>query len=328
MNNYNIDHQKSQQVIKRAQYIKHVIQGDICDSTYLSFVPKVHIRKISRNLYIKLKYKRDSSGHIIDEVYSDGEVFEMSDNPDRNARSLRKIFKDLRQLIATNFTPDSEKQLFVTLTYAENMQDEKQAYKDYDRFWKRLKYAMPDHNLNYISIVEPQGRGAWHIHMLLKSDKPLYDDYETKKKLYDIWGNGLTYTEKLNNVDHIGAYFIAYFTNAEIPEDKLSEYRDDIVEKNGKKVIKGERLKFYPDYMKIYRNSRGIVKPKKNVYNANLTYDTHANKNQNEENIKLNFPVVTHRATKEINTGLTNAYNKPIQLEIQSTQRKRINNKK
>jgi len=223
--------------------------GSLVDVSALNFEPKPQIKKISKNMYVMLQT---------------GEVREMLESNGRNKRSLRVIFRELRQTITANFSGDNEKMLFVTLTYAENMQDEKRLYSDFESFMKRLKrYAVRCDlgSLEYLVVMEPQGRGAWHAHLMLKSDVPLYIHYADMEKL---WGHGATRTERLENINNIGAYFIAYFSNVEITDENASTYHvdaDDIVVRDGKKYIKGERMQYYPDYMQIWRHSRGIKRP-------------------------------------------------------------------
>jgi hypothetical protein len=233
------------------KYTKATPQIDVCDIVKLDFRPRCSIKKLSKTLYMTGKY-------VDGEFITDGEVKEVMPNGERNTRSLRKIFVDLRQLICNNFAADrADRQRFITLTYAENMTDEKQLHNDFKLFVRKLARRLPP--FGYIVIVEPQGRGAWHAHMLVRFDEPVdYIDYDIVREL---WGHGRVQVDKLDNTDNLGAYFIAYFTNWEIPDDQLDEYKDDIVEKNGKKYIKGERLKFYPDYMKIYRASKDMIKP-------------------------------------------------------------------
>lgn len=67
-----------------------------------------------------------------------------------------------------------QSELWVTLTYRQNMTDIPTLRTDYDQFIRKLrrKYGA----LDYIYAIEPQERGAWHIHALIKSssNKPLY----------------------------------------------------------------------------------------------------------------------------------------------------------
>lgn len=213
---------------------------------------------------MKGSYDRDRN------FITDGEVFSVAEKgePMRNRRSLKRIFKELRQLIAHN-CEGGEKELFVTLTYAEQTNDHKRIHKNFHDFWLRLKRAYADYGLEYITVVEPHASGMFHIHMLLKatSADKLYIPNEVMQK---IWGHGFTKTERLEDIDHIGAYVIAYMTDMEIPPEFESEYAKygDIVEKDGKKFIKGKRLDFYPDGMQISRHSRGMVRPEKLTDNS------------------------------------------------------------
>jgi hypothetical protein len=258
---------RSQELKKNPVYFKAVIQKKVVDCTYLNFVPRCRAVKVAKGLYQKATYRWDREAARFKRELSE-EVFEMQKKPDdngvmRNKRSLRMIFKNLRQLINTNFTDDeSDKQLFITLTYKENMQDDKKLHEDFRDFFKRLKRAYKEHELAYISIVEPQQRGAWHIHLLLKTinQDALFIPYENIERL---WGHGATRTERLQ-ADNLGSYFVAYLSNAELSEGKIEALEvspEDIKEQDGKKYLKGIRLKWYPDYMQIYRHSRNIKKP-------------------------------------------------------------------
>lgn len=293
-----------------AKFVKIVKQKNICDLTFLNFKPKNTVKKIDKTHYVKYrkvirKTYHEEVGefgeHEIcreDEITeTDGRIYEyMSKSGERNKRSLRKIFTDLRYLINSNFTQeDSKQELFITLTYKQNMQDEKQLYKNFNNFMKKLQRGYKNqHEFAYIAIMEPQGRGAWHCHLLLKT---LNQSTLTIPwcHIMRVWGHGGIYVEKLQT-NNLGSYFVAYMSNAELNDDKIKELdidEKDITEKNGKRFIKGERLKFYPDYMKIYRNSKNVVRPthiKNNCYNEAV------------EVAEELFPKLTYQALKEIDT--------------------------
>lgn len=225
--------------IDNEKYVKAIKQGN----KYIDIIEKERqtgatIKKLSKKEYM---------------VISTGEIKEYKvkeETTKKDKENLKKTFNKLRQLIRTNFTDNSKNQLFITLTYRENMTDEKQLYKDFDAFYKRLKRKLKEHKLEYIAVVEPQGRGAWHFHIMLKSTNQnnLYID---NKELEKIWGNGYTDTQRLKS-DDVGTYYVSYFTDL-LKEDK----------KGNKKRIKGNRLSMYPKDFKFYRTSRGIEKPKK-----------------------------------------------------------------
>lgn len=259
MGNY-ITPEKGCQALPEWKYTSVTIQNDsIFDVVKTSYTPRCYIKKIAKDLYVKGRYDRE--GNFV----SDGEVFRTAtkEEPMRNRRSLKKIFRDLRQLISHNFS-GGEKELFVTLTYAEQTHDHEKVYADFKAFWKRLRRAYAGAGLGYIAVVEPHASGEFHIHALIRatSADSLYIPNEVMEK---IWGHGFTKTERLEDVDHMGAYVIAYMSNMEIPQEYEEEYAkyNDIVERDGKKYIKGRRLDFYPDGMQIHRHSRDIVKPDK-----------------------------------------------------------------
>ena len=205
-----------------------------------------------------------------------GEIFEYehSDNKSQNLQSVRRTLANLRGIINANCI-DEEKMRWVTLTYAENMTDTERLYSDFKRFWmrfcrwcKKQKISKPE----YIAVAEPQGRGAWHMHLvLIFADKAPY--IANNEVLAPLWEQGFTKIKAVHGVDNLGAYFSAYL--ADIPLDEYERDADDttmyeiksavVVDDDGhdteKKFVKGARLHFYPSGMNIYRCSRGIKQP-------------------------------------------------------------------
>ena len=178
-----------------------------------------------------------------------GEIIEKKGNftnKSYNLKSVKQSIKNIRYLINSNFNGLRDDEYFITLTYAENMTDSKRLYKDFEKFIKKLKYMSKD--LLYIGVVEPQGRGAWHVHLLLKNIQNLDNDIISKK-----WGKGYTYLEVLNNVDNVGAYLSAYLTNT--------------------KEKKYARLYLYPKNMNILRCSRNCKRPFKEKLHYKQFYE-------------------------------------------------------
>lgn len=105
--------------------------------------------------------------------------------------------------------------LFITLTFAENITDLRQANKEWRNFIKRFNYAF-DIKLKYLCIVEFQKRGAIHYHAIF-FNMPFIDNL--KDVLYKIWGYGytdykvlsLTKQYDLESIKHIGSYVSKYF---------------------------------------------------------------------------------------------------------------------
>lgn len=194
--------------------------------------------KLSSNTYL------DAEGNV--------KVFKhRSQKRSDNADSLKKTMQRLGRYIEHNFD-GSDNELWITLTYKENVKDTDKVYNDYKAFMKKIRRRYGQ--IEYISILEPQKRGAWHIHALFRDDKndKLYIDHKTLEKL---WKHGFVWVKKLKHSDNVAAYVTAYLTDIDVNND------DDKEKKKPKKIEKGARLKLYPANMNFYRVSRGIKKP-------------------------------------------------------------------
>lgn len=206
------------------------------------------IQKLNADEYIDL-----STGEI--------KEFNKSENRSENYRSLRKTFKKLRYLINNNFVGGLNELMF-TLTYAENMTDCKRLMADVEKFVKKLRYKYRDKSkIEYLNVVEPQGRGAWHCHMLVRFDD-LEKIYIPNKELAKMWGHGYVTVKRIEDVDNIGAYLTAYLSDIPLEEYEGLENRPILI-KDDKKFVKGGRLYLYPTGMKLYRKSKGIEMPER-----------------------------------------------------------------
>ena len=201
-----------------------------------------------------------------------GEILEYKKHvPDRTAHlsSLYRTMKNLRYLINNNFVGNLNES-FITVTYKENMQDTKRLYQDVDKFMKRLRYKYKGKStIDYIVVVEPQKRGAWHCHILLLFNDLKQADLKIHE-LKEIWGHGEQVDVKsIENIDNIGAYLTSYLTDMPLGElDQEEILVNNLSGSSVKKVddkmyVKGARLHMYPEGMNIYRNSRGIKKPER-----------------------------------------------------------------
>jgi len=179
---------------------------------------------------MKYKHKIVTSGNII-ELYSyekevrTGKDAERDNNKGRRgngdktgkewiyeqkrknrSQSLYKASKRLRRQINANVDRWGEKTKFITLTYAENMQELKESNYNFKKFIQRLNYHL-DIKLKYSVVVEFQKRGAIHYH-LLAYNLP----YIENSKLAEIWGHGFVKVNNIDNVDNVGAYVTKYMS--------------------------------------------------------------------------------------------------------------------
>lgn len=245
------------------------------------------IRKFNGDYYIDLR-----TGELLE--------YDHIENRSQDLKGIRRTLSKIRALINTNVT-EPKNCRWVTLTYAENMTDTKRLYYDFKKFWQRFCYWCEKNSISrpeYISVQEPQGRGAWHVHaFFIWHERAPFIPNDVMSKL---WGHGFTKTQALKDVDNIGAYFSAYL--ADMPLDEVSElpvseqiqsysasgtidskiFVDEQGLQKEKKFVKGGRLFLYPAKMNIIRSSAGIKEPiiermayfeaKKKVSSAKLTF--------------------------------------------------------
>jgi len=243
------------QAIPSQKKVKVVQMGNI---TEIMYIEKLNMNGFPVKKLNKTEYMVVSTGEVL-------EYQNHAENRAQNTDSLRKTFKKIRQLINTNFI-GAKNELAFTITYAQNMTDNKVLYKDFEKFIKRLRYKYLD--IDYMSVVEPQERGAWHCHILLRFNG-LESIYIPNKDIEELWGHGFVKVKAIrSDVDNLGAYLSAYLGDVELNRNTFKQLKPGVIVKEveiqgkTKKFIKGGRLHMYPNGMQIYRCSSGIRKPK------------------------------------------------------------------
>jgi hypothetical protein len=200
--------------IVKIKWMKNLIQVISVDRKNDGFK---RVKKLSDNRYLNLETGEIKKGRI------------NTDNS-KNIESMRKTKNKLFNKINHNFEGKPNEK-FLTLTYAENMNNPEQLYKDFDRFWKKYRYRFGKF-VDYISIVEPQERGAFHFHVLIR-----HNDQKTiiipVDGLEHMWKNGQVWIEPIKDVQHLANYFMKF-----------------------------ECIHHYPPNMKLVRSSKGIISPK------------------------------------------------------------------
>ncbi len=114
--------------------------------------------------------------------------------------SLNRTKTEIRRL--TNSNPQLSK--FMTLTFAENITDLREANYIFNQFIKRISYKYGD--FEYLAVPEFQKRGAVHYHLLCKLPFVKVAD------LQEIWGQGFIKINKIDDVNNVGAYVCKYLT--------------------------------------------------------------------------------------------------------------------
>lgn len=229
------------------------------------FVGKAELSTVSKGKPSELPIERISDTEYL--VKSTGEVREYakSENRSEQIKSFKRSSKKLRELVNANFGGFAN-EFMITLTYKENMTDVERLYPDFKK-WKQ-KVIRRYGKFEYIVVREPQGRGAWHMHVLCKFKTGTKLDY---KLVNELWEHGsMVNIKQLTDNTNVGAYLSAYMTDIEYSENNVNDCVNakeeiEVLQKevNGsiKKFIKGGRIKHYPKGMQFYTKSKGIKPP-------------------------------------------------------------------
>lgn len=154
------------------------------------------------------------SGNIIEFVEYEQPIFYGSDVPGATGKqkggkktkdNINRSKMALRRLINSN---SGKGDLFVTLTYKDNMVDIKQGKDDFKKFIKRWNYRRKKEGkdkLKYVYVVEFQKRGAVHFHVIFFNV-----GFIDNSDLSSIWKNGFVKVNKIDNVDNVGSYVVKY----------------------------------------------------------------------------------------------------------------------
>lgn len=265
--------------ISRNSLIKVMKMGNITEITSLQKRPIGPVTtKISKDEYVD-----NRTGEV--------KQYKHIDNRAGSTRSIQHTMALIRGIVNTNVL-DAHCCRWITLTYRENMQDTKRLYKDYEKFWKRFVYWCKRNNYGkpeYITVIEPQARGAWHIHCIYiwDTEAPYVPNNDVLEKL---WTYGYTSCKQPTDCDNLGAYFTAYL--ADMPLDDVETSNQSQLKSNekSKKYIKGGRLHLYPPGMNIIRRSRGIKSP--------VSY--YISESEDLEKEKVSAGTLTYSCTYEI----------------------------
>lgn len=117
--------------------------GNVKEICYQSNINNTcYIRKLDDNRYIYLP-----TGELLDAKHIE--------NRSENLFQVSQSLKRLRDYINTNVIEPANCR-WLTLTYAENMQDTKRLYKDFQKFMQKLRYKLKAYKIEYIVAMEPQ----------------------------------------------------------------------------------------------------------------------------------------------------------------------------
>lgn len=189
------------------------------------------------------------------------------DNKARHRKNtLARARRDVRRLINANVYKWGEKPKFLTLTFAENVQDIKQANYEFKKFRQRLEYELKL-KLKYVAVVEFQKNGRIHYHVIFFNLPYVEANY-----LASIWRNGFIKINAISHVDNVGAYVTKYMTKDNDDErlrGKKSYFTSRGLNKPVEKYLNEKEIAEVKDklsHKKVYENQF------ENEYTGNILY--------------------------------------------------------
>jgi hypothetical protein len=125
---------------------------------------------------------------------------------DRKDFSIKRTRDHIRRIVNANSAGKEFRPIFITYTFAENVQNLGQANSIWTVFSRRFNRYV-GYNLKYLCVVEFQKRGAIHYHVV-------YFDlvYIPKIKVVvsSLWGKGFVKIIAIRKVQNLGAYVSKY----------------------------------------------------------------------------------------------------------------------
>lgn len=185
--------------------------------------------------------------------------------------SVKRAFANLYDICDCNYTCN-EQVLFLTLTYAEQMEDESRLVTDMAWFNKRLKRS--GYLYRYVYVPEKQGNGRWHVHMIMFFDGAA--PWLTVELMDSAWPYGFYDVKRdFSSVKNLAAYICADLSWS----DSGDEHKRD----------KLSRLKGYQAGMHLYRCSRNIKRP----IVDDISYEDYLNEDKGKMVYDRAYTVVT-----------------------------------
>lgn len=184
-------------------------------------------------------------------------------------KNRREVLNRARNKIIRLINCNEDLETFITLTYAENMQDLGKSKEDINRCVKKLQRE--NEKFKYLYVLEYQERGAIHYHMLCNYDveiktaesrrKKTEKQKEIEQKFRRYWPYGYV---DIRNLKQEGNTNAGLYVSAYLVEDLLG------LELNGAKCYgysrnlkrpREETMLVNKDYMQVFEEMREHYEP-------------------------------------------------------------------
>ncbi len=213
---------------------------------------------------------------------------------DERAENRKNYLKRSATAIDRIIWSNPDMQIFITLTFAENIIDTKRANYLFNQFVQKYNYHNQNNKLKYLAVIEFQKRGAVHYHVLVNR-------FIAKNDLENFWKNGLTRIEKIRGgPKQMKNYLVKYLNKNSYRDDRLWGKKMYFTSQNiiKPRAVNYESLLDVKDLIEWYvtHNNREIVKEHFDRYEAGFIGEIEyreiilKNKSNRKKEILTSFP--------------------------------------
>jgi len=235
-----------------------------------------------------------------------------------NTKTAHRARNKVRRLVNANITQWKDDEgnpstpFFVTLTFAENITDLKEAHKHFTDYTKRLNYLLFGINksmIKYLAVPEFQKRGAVHYHIIyfnLPSEIGMGEYERTSRQIAETWSHGFVDVRPITgNYQKVAGYMTKYLNKA-WEDERLWNRKKYFASKGLKKPLHIT----HDELVKELIMSR--------VFTQNLQYRTYANVYNSKYNDQVVFNqfVFPKELTKDLLYLRKEFYRNEYNLEI------------
>lgn len=212
--------------------------------------------------------KRLTKETYLDPATNSIRTYRQKEKRTENESTFYRTKRELNWLILNSFE-GKENELFITLTYKEQMQDYEMLGKDFRNFMRRLsRHFKEEIDFDYIVVREPHLSGSWHMHVLMKystntgSAAFQSSNREWTELITEKWQKGIVHISPITEVNQLAVYLTRHLMDIAIDDngEEIELFADSL---SPKSFAKNKRLELYPQHLKIYSYSKRIEKPRK-----------------------------------------------------------------
>lgn len=188
---------------------------------------------------------------------------ETKTNPDNSLYRTKRVIRDLIRCNAWEWhkkNTEAYPPCFLTLTFEENIQDLKEANREFSKFMQRYNYEVfgdKKARLKYIGVPEFQKRGAIHYHAIIFNlpfiKKKVYE------RLFKTWGKGRVELKIVKTMESLIKYLSKYITKESI-DSRLTNKKRYFCSRNLKKPIVIKDFGFSQRFIENIDKSRIVLK--------------------------------------------------------------------